>query len=175
MVAYSHVGALKLNALSYVPRVGVIMITGFEHVGIQVRDVDRSARFYQEHLGFKLLSRCSRSEPYVQRVVGYHPDVTLEIAYLEIPGSKVCLEILEYRGVQRTPVDPSTANPGTAHFCLFVDNLDELYQRLKKQGVRFVSEVETSTAGPIKGSRLVYMMDPDGIRVELVELKEDTT
>ena len=148
------------------------MVTGFEHVGIQVRDVERSSRFYEEHLGFKLLSRSSRSEPYVQRVVGYHPDVTLEIAYLEIPGSNVCLEILEYRGVPKSPVDPATANPGTAHFSLFVDNLDEMYKRLTAHGVKFVSEVQTSTAGPIKGSRVVYMMDPDGIRVELVELRK---
>lgn len=145
-------------------------VTGFEHVGIQVRDVDRSARFYQEQLGFKLLDRCSRSEPYVQRVVGYHPDVNLEIAYLQIPGSDVCLEILEYRGVPRAPVDTATANPGTAHFSLFVDDLAMMYQRLKASGVQFVSEVQHSDAGPLRGGRVVYMIDPDGIRVELVEL-----
>lgn len=147
------------------------MVIGFEHVGIQVRDVERSARFYEEQLGFKRVARWSKSEPYVQRVVGYYPDVTLEIAYLQIPGSDVYLEILEYQGVPRSPVDTATANPGTAHFSLFVKNLDELYQRLKANGVDFVSEVQTSTAGPIQGSRLVYMIDPDGIRVELVELR----
>jgi catechol 2,3-dioxygenase-like lactoylglutathione lyase family enzyme len=145
-------------------------ITGFEHVGIQVRDVERSARFYQEQLGFKLLDRCSRSEPYVQKVVGYHPHVTLEIAYLQVPGSEACLEILEYRGVPRAPVDTATANPGTAHFSLFVDDLGGLYQRLSASGVQFLSEVQTSDAGPLKGGRVVYMIDPDGIRVELVEL-----
>jgi catechol 2,3-dioxygenase-like lactoylglutathione lyase family enzyme len=146
------------------------MVTGFEHVGIQVRDVERSARFYEDNLGFKRVARWSKSEPYVQRVVGYFPDVTLEIAYLQIPGSDVFLEILEYRGVAKAPVDTATANPGTAHFSLFVDDLGELHQRLKAKGVQFVSDVETSTAGPLKGGRLIYMIDPDGIRVELVEL-----
>jgi lactoylglutathione lyase len=147
------------------------VVIGFEHVGIQVRDVERSARFYEEQLGFKRVARWSKSEPYVQRLVGYYPDVTLEIAYLQVPGSNVYLEILEYKGVPKSPVDTATANPGTAHFSLFVENLDELYRRLKSNGVQFVSEVQTSTAGPIQGSRLVYMIDPDGIRVELVELK----
>jgi lactoylglutathione lyase len=147
------------------------MVTGFEHVGIQVRDVELSARFYEENLGFVRVGRWSKSEPYVQRVVGYYPDVTLEIAYLKIPGSDTYLEILEYRGVEKTPVDTRTANPGTAHFSLYVDRLDELYEQLKAKGVKFVSEVETSTGGPIAGSRLVYMIDPDGIRVELVELR----
>jgi catechol 2,3-dioxygenase-like lactoylglutathione lyase family enzyme len=146
------------------------MVTGCDHIGIQVRDVERSARFYEEHLGFERVARWSKSEPYVQRVVGYHPDVTLEIVLLAIPGSTVFLEILEYRGVDKQPVDPATANPGTGHFCLFVDDLDDLYARLLAHGVEFVSEVERSTAGPIEGGKLVYMKDPDGIRVELVEL-----
>jgi catechol 2,3-dioxygenase-like lactoylglutathione lyase family enzyme len=144
-------------------------ITGCDHIGIQVRDVERSARFYEEHLGFERLERWSLSHPYVQRVVGYYPDVTLEIALLAIPGSQLFLEILEYRGVERAPVDTATANPGTAHFCLFVDDLDRLYADLVSKGVEFVSDVQTPTWGPNEGGRLVYMRDPDGIRVELVE------
>ncbi len=148
------------------------MIAGCDHIGIQVRDVERSARFYEE-LGFRRVGRWSRAEPYVQRVVGYYPDVTLDIIELEIPGSEVWLEILEYQGVEKSPVDTATANPGTGHFCLLVDDLDELYARLKAHGVEFVSEVQTSTAGPIAGGKVVYMKDPDGIRVELIELAKE--
>jgi catechol 2,3-dioxygenase-like lactoylglutathione lyase family enzyme len=146
-------------------------IRGCDHIGIQVRDVERSARFYEEHLGFERVERWSLSHPYVQRVVGYHPDVTLEIALLTIPGSDLFLEILEYRDVDKTPVDPATANPGTAHFCLFVDDLDRLHAELTAKGVEFVSDVQTPTWGPNEGGRLVYMKDPDGIRVELVETR----
>jgi lactoylglutathione lyase len=144
-------------------------VIGCDHIGIQVQDVDRSASFYRQHLGFELVNRWSMTEPYVQRVVGYYPDVTLEIALLTIPGSDVFLEILEYRGVDKAAVDPATANPGTGHFCLFVDGLDELYARLKSAGVEFVSELQTPSVGPNTGGRLVYMKDPDGIRVELVQ------
>src|SRR5581483_7900787 len=118
-----------------------MIVKGCDHIGIQVRDVERSARFYEEHLGFERVERWSLSHEYVQRVVGYHPDVTLEIAVLQVPGSDVFLEILEYRGVDRRPVDPATANPGTAHFCLFVDDLETLYADLVAKGVEFVSEV----------------------------------
>jgi len=151
------------------------VVTGCEHMGITVRDVDASARFYEENLGFKLVDRVARSEPYVQRVVGYYPDVTLQIATLEIPGTDVVLEIIEYEGVEATPVDGANANPGTAHLSLYVDDLGEIYTRLKAKGVEFVSEIEVSNAGPLKGGRLVYMIDPDGIRVELVELPKAKT
>lgn len=147
------------------------MISGCDHIGIQVRDLERSTRFYEEHLGFKRVARWTMSRPYVQKLVGYYPDVVLEIAMLTIPETDVFLEILEYRNVDKTPVDTATANPGTAHFCLFCENLDEVYGRLVAKGVEFVSEVQTPDAGPNKGGRIVYMIDPDGIRVELVQTK----
>lgn len=145
------------------------MVTGCEHIGIQVRDADRSARFYQQALGFELYARYSKDDAYVQRVVGY-PGVTLEIAMLRIPNTKVELEIVEYRDVDRAPIDPATASPGTMHFSLFVDDLDGMYERLRREGVEFVSPVQTSTAGYLAGGKVVYMKDPDGIRVELVQL-----
>ncbi len=144
-------------------------VVGCEHVAIQVGDCDRSARFYERVLGFEPRARVSRSEAYVQRVVGY-PGVTLEIAMMGIPGTEVELEIVEYRGVEKKPIDPATASPGTMHVSLFVDDLDAMYERLSADGVEFVSPVQTSDAGPLAGGKVVYMKDPDGIRVELVEL-----
>jgi hypothetical protein len=38
--------------------------------------------------------------------------------------------------------------------------------------VEFVSAPVTPTAGPNTGGRVVYMKDPDGIRVELVQMVE---
>jgi lactoylglutathione lyase len=146
-------------------------VSGCDHIGIQVADLDRSARFYEEKLGFEPVDRWTMSQEYVQKVVGYHPDVTLEIVLLAIPDTEVFLEILEYKGVEKTPIDAATANPGTAHFCVFVDDLDTLYERLRGEGIEFVSEPQTPTVGPNQGGRLVYMIDPDGIRIELVQTK----
>jgi lactoylglutathione lyase len=146
-------------------------VSGCDHIGIQVADVGRSAEFYERTLGFEPVDRWTMTQDYVQKVVGYYPDVTLEIALLAIPETEVFLEILEYRGVEKTPIDAANANPGTAHFCVFVDGLEALYERLLGEGVEFVSALQTPTVGPNKGGRLVYMIDPDGVRVELVETK----
>ena len=142
-------------------------IRGFSHAGIQVRDVERSVAFY-ELLGLTVAARWSTSEPYVQRVVGY-PGVTLDVAVMAVPNSDAVIEILEYRGVTGTPVDPATANPGTGHVCLLVDDLEALHARLVARGVESVSAVQTPTAGPNTGGRVVYLKDPDGIRVELLQ------
>jgi lactoylglutathione lyase len=105
---------------------------------------------------------------YIRELVGY-PGVDLHAAILRMPGTEVVLELLEYRDVERTPVDTSTANPGTAHIAFFVDDLDALYADLTTRGVRSVSAPVTPTIGPNEGGRAVYMIDPDGIRVELIQ------
>jgi catechol 2,3-dioxygenase-like lactoylglutathione lyase family enzyme len=91
---------------------------------------------------------------------------------MAIPGTTIRLELLEYRNVNGSPIDPANGNPGTAHFCLFVDDIDERCARMAGRGAGFVSPVQSSDAGPIAGGKVVYMIDPDGVRVELVQMPE---
>lgn len=149
------------------------MILGCDHIGITVKDLDRSVCFYED-LGFEVFGRWTRSEPYLRTLVGY-PEVILGIVEMTVPGSPVRLEILEYRGVDGAAIDPANGNPGTAHFCLIVDDIEERCARMAERGAGFVSAIQTSDAGPIKGGKVVYMIDPDGIRVELVELPKGVT
>jgi lactoylglutathione lyase len=143
-------------------------IDGVSHFGIQVADVERSVAFYEGLLGLELVTRWVRDQDYIQELVGY-PGVALHVAVFRLPDSEAFLEILEYRHVERQAVDPATANPGTAHLGLSVRDLERLHQRLLAAGVRFVSGVKTPNVGPNSGGKVVYMIDPDGIRIELLE------
>ena len=76
---------------------------------------------------------------YIRTIVGY-PDADIHAAILRMPGDTgVFLEILEYRNVDKTPVDTRTANPGTAHLAFFTDDCDALYAELVAKGVSSVS------------------------------------
>jgi lactoylglutathione lyase len=143
-------------------------LDGVSHFGIQVADIERSVYFYGEVLGLEPVTRWVRDQQYIQELVGY-PGVELHVAVFRLPFSDTFLEILEYRNVDRQAVDPSTANPGTAHLCVYVKDLDALYERLAGAGVRFVSPVKSPDIGPNRGGKAVYMIDPDGIRIELLE------
>jgi lactoylglutathione lyase len=143
-------------------------LDGVSHFGIQVADLDRSVHFYGDLLGLELVTRWVRDQAYIQELVGY-PGVELNVAVFRLPYSEAFLEILEYRNVERHPVDPATANPGTAHFCLYVKDIEALYERLVARDVRFVSGIKSPDVGPNSGGKVVYMIDPDGIRVELLE------
>jgi lactoylglutathione lyase len=111
-----------------------------------------------------------RDQEYLQELVGY-PGVELHVAVFRFPGSETFLEVLEYRNVEKHAVDTGNANPGTAHFCLYVPDMESLHARLLAAGVEFVSGVKSPTIGPNTGAKAIYMIDPDGIRVELLETR----
>ena len=131
-------------------------------------DLGRSIAFYRDLLGLELIAHWVRDQPYIQELVGY-PGVELDVAVFRFPDSGSFLEVLEYRNVEKAPVDTANANPGTAHFCVYVTDLDALHARLLREGVDFVSGIKSPTVGPNSGAKVIYMIDPDGIRVELLE------
>jgi len=141
------------------------------HMGIQVADLERSLAFYRDILGFEVVFQWNPQAEYIRTITGY-PGADIHAAILRMPGDTgVFLEILEYRDVEKTPVDTRTANPGTAHLAFFTDDCDGLYAQLVAKGVTSVSPPVTPTIGPNTGGRAVYMIDPDGIRVEFITSK----
>jgi len=143
-------------------------ITGFHHVGITVSSLERSLAFYRDLLGFEEVFSWNPQAEYIGTLVGY-PEVDLHVSILKFPNSPVRLELLEYQGVKGENIDPNNGNSGTVHIAFFVDNLDTVYDRLEASGVLSVSRPVTPTIGPNMGGRAVYMVDPDGVRVELIQ------
>ena len=145
------------------------MSTSLDHVGFTVSDLDCSLPFYRDLLGMEMLWERVYEEEYVRTLVGY-PTLRLLCAYLQMPGSTVKVELLEYQNVPRDQGELRRADPGNAHLALAVNDLDDLCRRLKEAGVKFVSEPVVSTAGHYQRTKTVYVCDPDGISVQLLEL-----
>jgi catechol 2,3-dioxygenase-like lactoylglutathione lyase family enzyme len=147
-----------------------VRVTGTIHTGFQVSDLEKSLRFYRDLLGFEVTATRVARDTYLAELVGY-PGVELHVAFLRFPASEHILELLEYRNVTRQPVDTGTANPGTAHVCVSVDDLRAVHRTLRGAGVEFVSDPVLVTSGANKGRIAVYAKDPDGIRVEFLQLR----
>ena len=138
------------------------------HTGVTVSSLDRSLAFYRDLLGFEIVGTRTAREPYIQRLVDA-PGATLQIALLRVPGSPHLLELLEYVGVERREAAARPRDPAAAHLCLFVRDLAGLYSRLQAAGRAVLSEPQTATAGRNAGASIVYVRDPDGFWVELME------
>jgi catechol 2,3-dioxygenase-like lactoylglutathione lyase family enzyme len=142
-------------------------ITGPRHAGITVSDLDRSLEFYCDLLGLDLVWRRLYEEPEITRIVGVPEATGLEIAMLRLPGGDVDVELIQYHGCESPSGSSPPSHHGTGHFCVFVTGIDALYEELLARGVSFRSDgpVEMG-AGPNKGGKSLYSLDPDGYIVE---------
>jgi catechol 2,3-dioxygenase-like lactoylglutathione lyase family enzyme len=136
---------------------------------LTVSRLERSIPFYRLLLGGDPILEQVVRDPHVAEIVGCE-EIELGIALFEIPGTATLLELLEYRTPRGSANDMETANPGNAHFCLVVEDIDAEFERLRAAGVAFRSDEPVfAPTGAWKGSKAAYLRDPDGITVELVE------
>jgi lactoylglutathione lyase len=126
-------------------------MTRYLHTMYRITDLQASRSFY-EALGFEF----RRELPIVR-------DGELEATnyFFGVPGQEEELE-LTFNHDGRT----YELGTGYGHVAISVDNLDGTLARLKEQGIEPEREPYTVREG---GSRLTFVKDPDGYRVELIE------
>jgi catechol 2,3-dioxygenase-like lactoylglutathione lyase family enzyme len=143
-------------------------IVAAHHVGLTVSDLERSATFWGELLGVAATSPQRLEGPGLGRLVGY-PGARAERAWVERPGV-ISLELVRYRDPDHPAYQPGTAHPGSVHVSLLVDDMASAYAHALGCGAEVVGDgwIEVP-AGPLSGSRIAYLRDPDGITLELIE------
>ena len=145
-----------------------MQITGIDHTSYTVSSLERSLEFYVGLLGFEVLWQREITNQYFRDIVAM-PDCVVKAAHLRIPGSIQKLELFEYMTPLGVPADVRTNNPGSSHVSLYVDDPPAAYAELKAKGVRFRSAPVAIDTGANEGGYSVYMLDPDGITVELFQ------
>jgi catechol 2,3-dioxygenase-like lactoylglutathione lyase family enzyme len=146
------------------------------HGGISVSDMDASLRFYRDGLGLEVTLDAIRDAPYLHEALAV-PFSALRYVLLGIPGAQAgaIVELLEYRDAERMPAAARPQDPGNGHLCLQVRDAAALHARLRDLGYRSRSpETVPITAGGNAGGRIVYIADPDGYWVELLERPRST-
>jgi lactoylglutathione lyase len=118
------------------------------HTCYRVLDLERSIVFY-ESLGMEELRR-----------VPIRDEATN--AFMGLPGDGARLELTHNHG--RT--EPYEIGTGYGHIAIAVDDLDGTLERLAGAGIEPERPPYTVSEG---GSRLCFVRDPDGYRVELLE------
>ena len=122
-----------------------------EHVNMTVSDLDRSIDFYTKLLGFKVRWRGETSDGSPAAHVG---------------DDRCFLALFQATAEGKVPNDYAT--PGLNHFGFVVDDLDAARGRVAELGAKVHAEMDYDPG------RRVYLFDPDGIEVELVEYARDT-
>jgi len=142
------------------------MIRRLSHVGLCVADLERSLRFYRDGLGLREVSALELAGEPAATLLEL-PGVVLRARYLERDGA--VLELLSYPSpgaVGGAGVRAMNA-PGLSHLSFQVDDLDAAAARLVALGGRLLAH--TRIENPRLRARAVFLTDPDGTRIELVE------
>jgi catechol 2,3-dioxygenase-like lactoylglutathione lyase family enzyme len=142
-------------------------VGGINHVGISVASVARAQEFFTRHLDFVVEDSWSSGAAYLSDLLGY-PGVSIRGAMLVSPSGDQRIELLEYPERLRRRIDHGHANPGTVHLAFEVPDVRATYDRLVAAGVTAVSEPVAPTTGANRGRDLVYVIGPDGVRIELM-------
>ena len=123
----------------------------FLHVMCRITDPERSRSFY-EALGFTFERDMDIVRNGEKEATNYFFSLGDDESVLELTFNH----------------DGRTYEMGTAygHIAVAVDDLDEALARLKEQGIEPEREPYRVREG---GSRLCFVRDPDGYRIELIE------
>jgi catechol 2,3-dioxygenase-like lactoylglutathione lyase family enzyme len=145
-------------------------ITGVHHTGIIVKNLDRSIYFYHDLLGLQFQNEPSPwfTGDDLARGVGV-PGASLRQVCLTAGDAVV--ELIEYGNRPADNDEPIQQNYlGAMHVALRVDDAAATRADLVSRGIEFLSDVNVVDEGVLAGWRWVYLHDPDGITVELVEV-----
>lgn len=137
----------------------------FSHVGLTVRDFNRTVKFYWEVFGCPLVGVSDTPPDRVQSFFGVDaPAPSLKIGWIRVPGGGV-LEIFAF-DPQQPAVEIPWNRVGLTHFSLNVRNLQKWYDFLVSKGVEVVSRPERSP----RGHSFFFAKDCDGNLIELMDL-----
>jgi catechol 2,3-dioxygenase-like lactoylglutathione lyase family enzyme len=144
-------------------------IVAADHTGITVSNLERSVQFWQNVLGFELSHTAHQTGELAKEITGV-AGAEIKLAVLRAPGGHK-IELLEYLAPldrkRRTDLRP--CDVGHVHVALLVDDLDAVLERIAASGWKAAGKPQTLTSGPNTGKRVVYVRDPDGMTIELMQ------
>lgn len=140
------------------------------HIGLSVSNLERSIAFYRDLIGLTVREREEMTGGQLEPVTGVAGS-RVRIADLDF-GNGLTLELLQYLVPAGGAIHPRPTDAGHIHVGIEIKDLDAVYRRLLDAGASVrVGPSVLKGAGPYwTGARVVNVLDPDGITVELVQM-----
>lgn len=142
-------------------------ITCLNHFNVSVADMDEAIAFWRDGLGLVLTGRGTVTYPHLDVIVGL-TDTTIEWAELDLPSGGL-IELFRYVAPAGSAVEPTVNRPGTTHVAFEVDDIDAQLEQVRPYARRVVADPVTIPFGDWEGWRCVYLEEPNGVTVELVQ------
>lgn len=139
-------------------------LTGIEHIGLTVPDIEAASRFFGDVLGAETLYDIGPFEHaddwmanHLAPAKGGH---IYRMRVMKIANGPV-MELMQFAG--------AGAGPGAGwHMAFYVDDMEQALVALKSHAVAIQSGPVTMTEGPSAGLQWLYFQAPWGQQLELV-------
>ena len=131
------------------------MVNKVDHIGIAVKDLDSTIKFYEDILGIK----CIHTEVVEEQKV--------KVAFLPIGDTEVeLLESTEEDGPIAKFIEKK--GEGMQHMAHRVDDIEKAIEELKEKGIRMIDEKPRYGAG---GAKIAFLHPKStfGVLIELCE------
>jgi len=140
-------------------------------MGLAVRDIQETAKFYHEMLGFDLHGLAEfQSDTDLSDALDLPSGVPHRMMTAVVPGTQALMQFWEFKRLDGATFRRQVPDPGTPAIALRVSDLDGLLRRLKGAGTPVIS------AGGLPAQfsptiRNIFVEDPNGFKIELYEQK----
>lgn len=138
------------------------MATAVHHFAFTVSDMERSVEFYTRYFDLEEILRTDLNGEKISAAMAI-PDSDLEAVLLA--GENTIFELIQFRNPRGRDYSATHADVGVAHPCFVVDDLDQKFEQMSADGVRFNAPPQ------VLGweTKMAYCLDPDGLVVELLQ------
>ena len=144
------------------------MITGFNHSGFVVKDIDKMVAFYRDLLGLTVLRDVDSKAPPEGDHTGI-PGAHRTLWFVGKTDGDHALELIHFIEPPSPPGHLDRHQLGAAHVCFNVDDLEELHEELEAQGVRFVTDPIFRVLPGGGRFGICYAQDPEGNYLEFIQ------
>ena len=144
------------------------MITGFNHSGFVVKDIDKMVAFYRDLLVLTVLRDVDSKAPPEGDHTGI-PGAHRTLVFVGKTDGDHALELVHFIEPPSPPGHLDRHQLGAAHVCFNVDDLEELHEELEAQGVRFVTDPIFRVLPGGGRFGICYAQDPEGNYLEFIQ------
>ncbi|MBT3255828.1 MAG: hypothetical protein HN366_05120 [Deltaproteobacteria bacterium] len=141
------------------------MVKSFLHVGVGVRDLEESIRFYMEVMGMEEEYRSHNEGEKISRIVDVE-NADLDVCMLI--KNNLRIELLAYKSAKSND-EPSFIRQdaiGLTHLAFLVDDVDKEYERIKTLGYSFNAPPMVARKN---GPKITYFRGPDNVIIEIYQ------
>ncbi|TQV74545.1 VOC family protein [Exilibacterium tricleocarpae] len=147
-------------------------IQGINHIGLSVRDLDKTLSFYQRATGFELLSRELVTDNADANKLFGAPGLEYEQAVIKAPN--MLFELIAFEHNRDSPVHKMPVQgPGMTHTCFPSSASDPGYDKFVAAGLDVLSRGSSPVDLGGYGVTYAYGYDPEGNMLEMEQMDKE--